>query len=157
MLCVFMTAQIPVWQYGLHLTNAWYHARKQAQALLLFLPYVKPANLNVLDKDSKDPAKWNCLRDGVTPLHQIGLLKFGPLGSPELKHFTKQEKPLTKEKASITSAQFRDDGSLEITGNARFSVTQPTDAVLIATQEGKEINLGQPHSRPLLRLYGLDF
>jgi len=153
LLCVFVTAQIPVWQYGLKLTDAWYHARKQAQAVLLFLPFFKPGNLNVLDKDTR---QWNCLENAVKPLLEIGKLKCKPLDSPELKHFSKQDKPLGKEKAAITSAKFREDGGLELTGNARFSVTQPTDAVLI-TMGDRVINLGQPQSRPLLRLYGLDF
>lgn len=154
LLAAFVTAQIPVWQYGLHLTDVWYHARKQAQALLLFLPFVKPANLNVLDKDSK---QWNCLNDAVTPLKEIGLLKFRPLESPDLKWFTKQPKPLGKEKAGITATHFREDGSVEISGNARFSVFQPADAVLIAGSDGKVIALGQPQARPVLRIYGLDF
>jgi hypothetical protein len=152
LLAAFVTAQIPVWQYGLHLTDVWYHARRQAQALLLFLPYVTPANLNVLDKDSK---QWNCLRDAVIPLKEIGLLKFGPLKTPQLTEFRRQE-PLGKEKAALTAARFREDGSIELSGTARFSIFQPADAVLIANGE-KVIALGQPQARPLLRIYGLDF
>lgn len=154
LLSIFVTAQIPVWQYGLHLSDVWYQARRQAQALVLFLPYVTPANLNVLDKDSK---QWNCLRDAIQPLWEMRLLKFHPLESADLKWFSQQRGALNKEKAEVTTARFREDGSVELSGNARFSIYQPVDAVLIAGGDGKVIALGQPLSRPLLRLYGVDF
>ncbi|HSI65395.1 MAG TPA: hypothetical protein VLE43_19875, partial [Candidatus Saccharimonadia bacterium] len=40
LLTAFCTAQIPVWQYGLHLTHQWHLARRQAQVLQLFLPHL---------------------------------------------------------------------------------------------------------------------
>lgn len=152
LLAAFIVAQIPVWQYGLHLTNAWHHARLQAQALLLFLPHIKPENLKVLDKESKN---WHCI-DAVNTLSGLGLLKFKPLQSPELKWFKRDSKPLDAAKASIATAAFREDGSLELSGNARFGVTEPADAVLI-TQGGNVLALGQPVLRNTLRIYALDY
>ncbi len=151
LLAAFMMAQIPVWQYGLHLTNVWYHARRQAQALVLFLPHIKPESLKVLDKDSKN---WHCI-NAINTLISLDLLKFKPLKSPELKWFNRNARPLGTEKASIDKAEFREDGALELSGIARFSVTQPADAVLI-TQGDKVIALGQPAPRNVLRIYGLD-
>ncbi len=152
LLAAFITAQIPVWQYGLHLTDVWHHARRQAQALLLFLPHLKPASMKVLDKVS---GGWNCL-DAVNTLNGLGLLKFKPLESPDLKWFKRDDKPLGTEKASISTTTFREDGALELSGYARFSVAEPADAVLI-TQGDKVIALGQPAPRNLLRIYGLDY
>jgi hypothetical protein len=36
-------------------------------------------------------------------------------------------------------------------------VTDPADAILITAGDGNVIALGQPVSRPMLRIYGLDF
>jgi len=152
MLSAFIVAQIPVWQYGLHLTDVWHHARRQAQALVLFLPHIKPDNVEVLDKESKT---WHCI-DAVHTLNNLGLLKFKPLESPELKWFARDAKPLDAGKASIVTAAFREDGAVELSGNARFGVTEPADAVLI-TQGDRVIALGQPEPRNALRVYGLDY
>lgn len=148
----FAVMQIPQWSYGLHLTNVWNHARRQAQALVLFLPHIKPASLKVLDKDSSD---WHCL-DAINTLNQLHLLKFKPLETPELKWFAQEKKTLPKEKADLTSAQFNEKGELEINGTARFGPGQPTDAVLMV-QDGKVIALGQPAPKPQLRIYSLDY
>jgi hypothetical protein len=148
----FITAQIPVWQYGLHLTDVWHHARRQAQALVLFLPHLRPDSFKVLDKESKD---WHCLT-AVNTLNSLGLLKFKPLESPDLKWFKREANPLGSEKAAIVHATFRGDGALELSGNARFSVNEPADAVLIALGD-KVIALGQPAPRNILRIYGLDY
>lgn len=148
----FAVMQIPQWSYGLHLTNIWHHARKQAQALVLFLPHIKPASLKVLDKDSRD---WHCL-DAINTLNQLHLLKFKPLETPKLKWFEQDKKTLPQEKAEITSALFNEMGELELTGTARFGPGQPADAVLIV-RDGKVIALGQPAPKPQLRIYGLDY
>lgn len=152
LLSAFIVAQIPVWQYGLHLTNVWHHARRQAQALVLFLPYIKPDNLAVLDKESKN---WHCI-DQINTLKNLGLLNFKPLESPELKWFTRDATPLDAGKASVVAAAFREDGAIVLSGNARFGVTEPADAVLI-TQGDRVIALGQPAPRNVLRVYGLDY
>ncbi|MCE9518297.1 MAG: hypothetical protein K8R87_01815 [Verrucomicrobia bacterium] len=152
LLAAFIVAQIPVWQYGLHLTNVWHHARRQAQALVLFLPHIKPESMKVLDKESKN---WHCI-NAINTLNSLNLLKFKPLKSPDLKWFNRDVVPLGTEKASIDKAEFREDGALELSGNARFSVTEPADAVLI-TQGDKVIALGQPAPRNALRIYGLDY
>lgn len=147
----FIMAQIPVWQYGLHLTQVWHHARRQAQALVLFLPHIKIDNQKVLAKNSKS---WRCI-NAVNTLNSLNLLKFKPLKSPELKWFSVQNRPLGPEKASIEMTNYREDGALELSGHARFGVNMPADAVLI-TQGDKVIALGQPSPRNVLRIYGLD-
>ncbi len=148
----FAVMQIPQWSYGLHLTNVWHHARRQAQALVLFLPHIKPVSLKVLDKDSHD---WHCV-DAINTLNNLHLLKFKPLETPELKWFAQDKKPLSEEKADLATAQFNEKGELELTGTARFGPGQPADAVLIV-RDGKVIALGQPAPKPQLRIYGLDY
>ncbi len=148
----FAVMQIPQWSYGLHLTNVWHHARRQAQALVLFLPHLKPDSLKVLDKNSSD---WHCL-DAINTLNQLHLLKFKPLETPELKWFVQEKKTLPNEKADLSTAQFNEKGGLELTGTARFGPGQPVDAVLIV-RDGKVIALGQPAPKPQLRIYGLDY
>lgn len=152
LLSAFIMAQFPVWQYGLHLTNVWNHARRQAQAVLLFLPHFKPDSLKVLDKDSPE---WRCI-NAVDTLNSLRLLKFKPLSSPELKWFKRAATTLSPERANITTAAFRSDGSLALGGNARFSEHNLADAVLI-TRGDKVISLGQPAPRNLLRIFGLDY
>ena len=142
--------QIPQWSYGMHLTRVWHQARRHSQALVLFLPHLKPASMKSLDK-SYD----YCLKQ-INTLNGLGLLKFKPLASPELKWFNKDKKSLPESQAAITEAKFLDDGSLLLRGNARFGQQRPADAVLI-TQGEKVIALGQPAPRPLLRIYGLDY
>jgi hypothetical protein len=155
LLTSFCTAQIPVWQYGLHLTEVWHQARRQAQALLLFLPHLRDqgrlVSMETLDKES---AGWHCI-DSVNTLARLGLLRTCPLESPELRWFA-VEKPLSTTKADVTSAGLLEDGTLELRGHARFNVDQPVDAILIV-QNGRVISLGQPTPRPLLRIYGLDY
>lgn len=155
LLAVFCTAQIPVWQYGLHLTEVWHRARLQAQALLLFLPHLQSqgrlVSMETLDKES---ANWHCI-DAVNTLLNLDLLRTRPLATPELKWFTK-DKALPESKADVVSAKFEDDGTLRLDGHARFNVGQPADAVLIV-QAGKVIALGQPTPRHILRIYALDY
>ncbi len=148
----FIMAQIPVWQYGLHLTHVWHHARRQAQALVLFLPHIKLESLKVLDKHSKN---WHCI-NAVNTLNGLNLLKFKPLKSPDLKWFSRQTRPLGTEKASIEVAEFREDGALELSGHARFGTNEPADALLI-TLGDQVIALGQPAPLNMLRIYGLDY
>jgi hypothetical protein len=155
LLTAFCTAQVPVWQYGLHLAEVWHDARRQAQALLLFLPHIKEQgrliSMETLDKES---ANWHCI-DAVTTLTNLNLLRTRPLETPELKWF-KVDKSLPPTKADVTEAKVLDDGTLVLHGHARFNVGQPVDAVLIV-QNGRVISLGQPTPRHLLRLYGLDY
>lgn len=155
LLTAFCTAQIPVWQYGLHLTEVWHHARRQAQALLLFLPHLQDQgrliSMETLDKES---ANWHCI-NAVTTLANLNLLRTRPLATPELKWFT-MDKPLPAAKADATEAKLLDDGTLFVHGNGRFNVGQPVDAVLMV-QNGRVISLGQPTPRHLLRVYGLDY
>ena len=154
LLSAFVMAQIPVWQFGLYLTDVWYRARLQAQALLLFLPsfesHPKLISMKALDKQYK-----YCL-DSVRELRSQGLLKTQPLDSPELKAFSTNHQPFSDDKADVTSAVVREDGTIELNGHARFSVGQPADAVLLV-QDGRVIGLGQPTPKPLLRIYALDF
>jgi hypothetical protein len=155
LLTAFCTAQIPVWQYGLHLTEVWHHARRQAQALLLFLPHLQNQgrliSMETLDKES---ANWHCI-DAINTLETLNLLRTRPLATPELKWFT-MDKPLPPTKADATEAKILDDGTVVVRGHGRFNVGQPVDAVLIV-QDGKVISLGQPVPRHLLRIYGLDY
>ena len=154
LLTAFCTAQIPVWQYGLHLTDVWHNARRQGQALLLFLPHLQDQgrliNKETLDKES---ANWHCI-DAVNTLQRLNLLRTRPLETPELKWFT-EDKPLPASKADVTTAKFAEDGTLELQGHARFNVDLPADAVLIL-QNGRVISLGQPSPRHIVRIYGLD-
>ena len=170
LLTAFAVMQIPQWSYGMHLTEVWYHARRQSQALVWFLPHLKlpddssarRAILNTLDKES---ANWHCL-DAINTLNSLGLLKNKPLESPELKWFTEDKKALapmkgdkkrSDRKADVEVAKFSEDGKmLEITGTARFAVGQPADAVLVTIGD-KVIALGRPTPRALLRIYGLDY
>lgn len=168
LLAAFMMAQVPVWQYGLHLGNVWHHARLQAQALVLFLPHLKlPADagdrkemLDVLDKESRD---WHCL-DAINTLNRLGLLQFKPLTAPNLTSFTRDDGMFAGEargrnvepKAAITSARFLPDGSLEVLGNARFGAGSPADAILFSRGD-QVVALGMPRPKPLLRIYGKDY
>jgi hypothetical protein len=155
LLTAFCTAQIPVWQYGLHLTEVWHNARRQAQALLLFLPHLQDQgrliSMETLDKES---ANWHCI-DAINTLEKLNLLRTRPLATSELKWF-KVDKPLPATKADATEAKLLDDGTLVVHGHGRFNVDQPVDAVLIV-QNGRVISLGQPTPRHLLRIYGLDY
>ena len=149
-LTAFGVMQIPQWSYGLHLTTMWLHARHQAQALTLFLPHIKPASMKVLDK-SYD----YCLKQ-INTLSGMGLLRSKPLASAELKWFTKDKKPLPESQAAVIQTKLLKDGSLMITGHARFGAQKPVDAVLFCQGE-KVIALGQPAPKHLLRIYGLDY
>jgi hypothetical protein len=155
LLTAFCTAQIPVWQYGLHLVDVWHHARRQAQALLLFLPHVQDqgrfVSMETLDMELTN---WHCI-DQVNTLLKLGLLRTRPLETPDLSSF-KKDRPLPASKADLTSAKVLDDGTLELDGHARFNVGQPVDAVLIV-QNGRVISLGQPAPKHVLRIYGLDY
>jgi hypothetical protein len=155
LLTMFCTAQIPVWQYGLHLTDVWHHARRQSQALLLLLPHLhdqgRLISMETLDKES---SHWHCI-DAVNTLNRLGLLRTPPLETPELKWFAK-DKPLPASKADVTSANILDDGTLELRGLGRFNVGHPVDAVLIV-QNGRVVSLGQPTPQNLLRIYALDY
>ncbi|HSI62361.1 MAG TPA: hypothetical protein VLE43_04560, partial [Candidatus Saccharimonadia bacterium] len=152
----FCTAQIPVWQYGLHLTHQWHLARRQAQVLQLFLPHLNDQrgliSIETLDMVKKN---WNVL-DAITTLRDLNLLRTKPLSTPELQWFTREKKPLPLEKADVTDARLMEDGTLELKGVARFNVGQPVDAVLIV-QQGRVISLGQSVPKHLLRIYGLDY
>lgn len=150
LLTTFAVMQLPQWSYGLHLTNVWHHARRQAQALVLFLPHIKPDSMKVLDK-SYD----YCLKQ-INTLSGMGLLKFKPLATAELKWFSKDKKSLPDSQVAVTEARFLDNGSLLLRGNARFGQQKPADAVLI-TQGDKVIALGQPAPKHVLRIYGLDY
>jgi hypothetical protein len=155
LLTAFCTAQIPVWQYGLHLVEVWHHARRQAQALLLFLPHVQDqGRLISMEPLDMELSNWHCI-DQVNILMKLGLLRTRPLESPELKQFA-EDKPLPASKAELTTAELREDGTLELNGHARFTVGQPVDAVLIV-HNGRVISLGQPAPRHVLRIYGLDY
>ncbi len=155
LLTAFCTAQIPVWQYGLHFTDVWYQARRQAQALLLFLPHLQDqgrlVSMEVLDKES---AGWHCI-NAVKTLQGLGLLRTKPLERPVLDGF-KRGSPLPAGKADLTAGEVTADGTVELKGHARFNVGQPVDAILIV-QRGRVISLGQPSPRHVLRIYGLDY
>ncbi len=149
-LTAFAMGQLPQWSYGQHLTEMWSHARRQAQALVLFLPHLKPASMKTLDKDYK-----YCL-DSITTLNNLHLLHYQPLASPELKWFKKSTKIAGPSQADITSVKFLSNGQLEVLGNARFGSQKPADAILFTRGE-KVIALGQPAPQPKLRLYALDY
>lgn len=152
----FCTAQIPVWQYGNHLWRQWHLARRQAQVLQLFLPHLESQrgfiSLKTLDMEKRT---WDVL-DAMNTLQSLNLLHTRPLSSPELQWFNPEKKPLPLEKADLTEALFLEDGSLQLSGVARFNVGFPVDAVLIV-QQGRVISLGQSTPRHLLRIYGLDY
>ncbi len=155
-LAAFCTAQIPVWQYGHHLWRQWHLARRQAQALLLFLPHLESQrgliSLKTLDMEKSG---WNVL-DAVNTLQELNLLKTRPLKTPELQSFTHDKKDLPVEKADVTEARLLEDGTVELKGVARFNVGEPVDAILLV-QQGRVVTLGQPAPKPLLRLYSLDY
>jgi hypothetical protein len=152
----FCTAQIPVWQYGLHLTHQWHLARRQAQVLQLFMPHLNEQrgyiSIETLDMVKKN---WNVL-DAINTLQGLNLLRTKPLSTPELSHFSREKKPLPLEKADVTEAHLLPDGTLQLKGVARFNVGQPVDAILLV-QEGRVISLGQYAPKHLLRIYGLDY
>jgi hypothetical protein len=154
LLTAFIVLQIPVWQYGLHLTDVWYKARKQSAAVFLYLPHLteqgKLLSMKTLCKSSD-----YCLK-GAESLDKINLLKFRPLETPELKYFDRAKKPLAAEKASLGSATFGPDGVLSLKGEARFNVGQPADAILISHGD-QVISLGQSAPIHLLRIFGLDY
>lgn len=152
MLAVFCTAQIPSWRYSLHLTEIWHRARWQSKGLTMFLPHFQLSRdeMNVLCKDYK-----YCL-DAVNILRSQGLFKTRILESPDLSTFTKDKKPMPKDKANVLTAQYLEDGGLEISGHARFGTKHPSDLVLI-TQGDKVIGLMQPQTHQWLRIYGLDY
>jgi hypothetical protein len=146
----FAVLQIPVWHYGTHLTDTWYRARKQAKAVLLFLPHIKSASMKTLVKS------YDYGMQSVNTLQGMGLLKTKPLETPELKWFKKDSNAISQDKADITEAKFSDDGTLEIQGLARFGPERPADAVLLAIGD-RVVAIGQPVPKPLLRIYSLDY
>jgi hypothetical protein len=150
LLTAFAMWQVPQWSYGQYLTEMWSHARRQAQALVLFLPHLKPASMKTLDKDYK-----YCL-DSINTLNNLHLLNYKPLPSAELKWFKKNTKIANASQADITSVKFLSNGNLEVLGNARFGAQKPADAILFTRGE-KVIALGQPAPLPRLRLYALDY
>lgn len=149
-LTAFAVMQLPQWSYGLHLTNVWHHARRQAQALVFFLPHIKPASMKVLDKDYR-----YCLEQ-IRTLAGLGLLKTKPLESADLKWFRKDTKALPENQATLTEATYLPNGALRLRGNARFGQGKPADAVLVTVGD-KVIALGQPKPKPTLRIYALDY
>lgn len=153
---VFCTAQIPVWEYGSHLWRQWHLARRQSQALLLFLPHLNEQrgliSLKTLDMEKKN---WNVL-DAVNTLQGLNLLRTRPLSTPELQSFAREKKPLSLDKADVSEARLLEDGTLDLTGTARFNVGEPVDAVLVV-QNGRVVTLGQPAPKHLLRIFALDY
>jgi len=97
LLCIFVTAQIPVWQYGLHLTDAWYHARKQHRhwccSFRISAGESQCAGQGLEAMELPGSGGDAAARDGAAEV--------SALESPELKWFTKQDKVLGEEKAEI--------------------------------------------------------
>lgn len=152
LLTAFCLHQVPLWRYGLHLTDLWERARWQARGLTMFLPHfvLTREEMNVLCKDYR-----YCL-DAVQELRSQGLFNTRLLDKPGLGTFQKEKKPLTPEKAGVQGARFLEDGSVEITGHARFGSRHPADLILAARGE-EVLGLLQPQSRQWLRMYGLDY
>ena len=63
---------------------------------------------------------------------------------------------LIPERADITGARYLDDGTVELTGYARFGADAPADLVLVV-QDGRIIGIGQPTPKHSLRIFALDF
>lgn len=154
LLTAFCVAQLPHWEYGLHLTEASHRGRRHAQSLMLLLPHLQEQKKLISMKPLCKSFDY-CL-GAMNELQRIGLMHTRPLQSPELKWFRQEGKPLTLDRANLTGARYLDDGTVELSGFARFGADAPADLVLVV-QAGRIIGIGQPNPKHILRIYGLDF
>ncbi|MFZ4763713.1 MAG: hypothetical protein ACOYMN_02065 [Roseimicrobium sp.] len=154
LLTAFCALQLPLWQYGLHLSEVWHRGRRHGQALMLLLPHLQEQKKLISMRPLCKSYDY-CL-EAMHTLQRIGLQHTAPLLTPELKWFTQDKKPLVGDKATVTSSQLDGAGIWQIGGHARFGAETPVDLVLFV-QHGRIIGIGQPTPKPALRLFGLDF
>lgn len=154
LITAFCVAQVPLWQHGLHLTEAAHRARRHAQSLMILLPHLQEQKKLISMKPLCKSFDY-CL-NAMNELQRIGLLRTKPLATPDLKQFRQEDKPLLVERADVTGARLLADGTIELDGYARFGAEAPADLVLVV-QGGRIVGIGQPTPKHILRIYGLDF
>lgn len=154
LLVVLCMAQLPLWQYGLHLTEAAHRGRRHARALMVLLPHLRDQKRLISMKPLCK--SFDYCQNAINELRRIGLLHTATLETPELKWFRQESKPLSTERADITEARFDADGNITFDGIARFGADSPADLVLVV-QSGRIIGIGQPSPKHILRIFALDF
>lgn len=152
--------QVPVWSYGSHLMRVWKTGRLQGKGLAMFINTVDLENAKdvwePLDKIDRNGHQLDA-KAQINTLKSLGLYKTPLLETAELKHFQLEKKPLELEKADLLGVAAVGE-NLEIRGYARFALERPADLVLFTdAATGRILHLGQPETRQVLNLYGLDY